>query len=211
MSDQPTELELLMRESAATTTHHAEGEDGEASHKKHKRRHHGGHAGHAVRDLNLTAMMDMMTIILVFLLKNYASTPENVNITDDLSPPRSVSKIPMDVSVAITITKKGLLVDDKPVVSLNNFTIANEPASQQTQPIAKLKDVLDTKVGDMKALADKGGAPFEGKILIVADETVPYAFLMRVLYTAGTAQFAQYKLVVRSKNVALTEADRAGG
>ena len=197
MSDTPTELDLLFREGETAPPNQTHDTGEEDAPKRRRRRRHGG-GEKSSHELNLTAMMDMMTIILVFLLKNYASTPENISVSDDLGPPRSSTKIPMDVAVTITVTKKGILVDDKPVAAMKDGSVVGETGGSTNAPIAALNEVLDRKVADMNAIAAKGGSPFEGKILIVADEKTSYAMLMRVLYTAGIAQFSQYKLVVRS-------------
>jgi biopolymer transport protein ExbD len=196
MSDQPTELDLLFRESPAGD----ESEELPEGEAKRKRRRRSSVKDKQIRELNLTAMMDMMTIILVFLLKNYATTPENVQMGPDLTPPRSTAKIPMEVAVTITITKKAILVDDKPIVQLENFGVRGEdPNKANAQAIDDLSKDLDDKVSTMERIAAMGGPGFEGKILIVCDGKVPYALLMRVLYTAGLAHFSEYKLVVRSE------------
>ena len=54
---------------------------------KKKSRRQGTDAG-----LSITSMMDMMTIILVFLLKNYSTTDISVAPSDDLQIPLSVAK-----------------------------------------------------------------------------------------------------------------------
>jgi hypothetical protein len=77
--------------------------------KRHKRQ---PYKEHSVNQLNLTAMMDMMTIILVFLLKNYATEPENVTLSDRLQPPKSITDLKMEAALPITITKDAILVDN---------------------------------------------------------------------------------------------------
>ncbi len=198
MSDQKTELELLFGEAPQEeehVRHNDEDEDAPPPRRSRKKPHE-----HAISELNLTAMMDMMTIILVFLIKNYATTPESVTLSDELAPPRSTSKIPMDTAVTVTITKTSLLVDDKKVavVKAATWSVDDENVDAKTPTINPLAESLDKRVADLKAIENKGGAPFEGKIMIVADQDVTYEMLMRVLYTAGLAQFSQYKLVVRS-------------
>jgi biopolymer transport protein ExbD len=192
MSDNPTELDAMFREAP-------EAEEVEEVPVRRRGRMKGGE--HGARELNLTAMMDMMTIILVFLLKNYSTTPENVSLSDTLAPPRSSAKIPMEAAVTITVTQKELMVEGKSVgqVDTANHGVAGEDPKTRGTSIAPLSEALDKKVADLKAIQDKGGPPFEGKLLVVADQKVTYELLMRVLYTAGVAQFSQYKLVVQAE------------
>jgi biopolymer transport protein ExbD len=196
MSETTSELDALLRE-APTETEEA-GIEGEEEHPKTRRRRRMT-IEKGVNGLNLTAMMDMFTIILVFLLKNYATTPENVTLSDELRPPQSTAKIPMDVALIITVTSKAILVDDKIIAEFApDGSVVGDDPNARNAPIAPLSTILETKVADMKAMEARGGPVFDGKLLVVADMKVTYATLMRVLYTAGIAQFTQYKLVVRS-------------
>ena len=46
-----------------------------------------------------------------------------------------------------------------------------------------------------KKLEKLGVAKFEGDILVIADQSTPYRLLSEVLYTAGQAEFAKYRLM----------------
>ena len=192
MSDTPTELDLLLRESP---------EADEGDEEAPRRRRRSSWKEREIRELNLTAMMDMMTIILVFLLSNYGVAPENVTVSDTLKPPESTVKDRLEGAVAVVITEQGLIVDSKLVTPMHpDGTLVGEEAGQPSNDVSipSLAEALEKKVADANALAERGGSPFEGKLLIVADQTTPYSMLMRVLYTAGVAKFSQYKLVVRA-------------
>lgn len=155
---------------------------------------------HTIKELNLTAMMDMMTIILVFLLKNYATQPENVTLSEKLQPPKSITDVKLEAALPVTITKDGILVDNKDIgVSVQAGKVMGEPANYTGTIIQPLKDKLDEKVAQLEKIQQGGGQKFEGKVLIICDGDVPYALLMRVLYTAGQADFTQYKLVTRAR------------
>ena len=45
----------------------------------------------------------------------------------------------------------------------------------------------------------RGGAPFDGNLMVVADEDTPYDIVAKVLYAAGKSRFTTYRLVVRRK------------
>ena len=62
--------------------------------------------------LAITSLMDAMVIILCFLLKSYASDPVNIQQSDVLELPMSVSKEPLERAVVIAITADAILVDD---------------------------------------------------------------------------------------------------
>src|SRR5512138_1001778 len=71
--------------------------------------------------LNITAMLDLMTIILVFLLKSLASSAGAIPQSDDLRLPQSVMVgEPSDEGVLVVVSKTQILVGDEStaVVSL---------------------------------------------------------------------------------------------
>src|SRR3954466_9011098 len=82
--------------------------------KKRKEREAAGE----IKELNITAMMDMMTILLVFLLKSFASSSASVTASEDIRPPVSSTRASPKDTVAVTITPKNILVGDKEVVRL---------------------------------------------------------------------------------------------
>src|SRR5215471_17157051 len=82
------------------------------SRKKRREREAAGE----IRELNIVAMMDMMTIILVFLLKSYSASSVAMTASKDVRPPISTTRATPKDTVAVTITPKGILVGDKKVV-----------------------------------------------------------------------------------------------
>ncbi|MBN1337530.1 MAG: biopolymer transporter ExbD [Deltaproteobacteria bacterium] len=148
--------------------------------------------GEEVTGLNLTAMMDMMTILLVFLVKSYSTDPERVQVSDTLHPPSSTSSDEVLPAVNITVTSEAIMVEEIPVATLDTLS-ANQ---QESAFIPALSDALTRRVEELKELERLGGAPFDGAVLVVAHKDTPYDLLTTVLYTAGQAQFSQYRLLV---------------
>ena len=63
--------------------------------------------------LNITSMMDMFTIILVFLLKSYSASPEAaVSLSSEITLPSSSSDKPPIAAVSVVVTQKQVLIDD---------------------------------------------------------------------------------------------------
>jgi biopolymer transport protein ExbD len=157
-----------------------------------RRRHRG--AGELIVGLNLTAMMDIMTILLVYLIKVYADAPESITLNDDLRPPMSSAPANIVPSVSVLISKTAILVDQKPVLKVENGHIATSDPNQAYAPLAQ---ALDKRVETIRAIQAAGGSPFDGNLMIIADEDTPYDLISNVLYQAGRAEFINYRLVVR--------------
>ena len=164
---------------------------GYLSRSKKKRKFH--LPGDDVSGLNLTAMMDMMTILLVFLLKSYATEPDKFQVNDKMRPPTSTIEEHMDPAIQVVVTSEEILVDDDRIMSVADV---NTTGTGQQLAITPVFDALSKKVDHLKKLESLGGPPFDGKLLIVAHEGTPYALISAVLYTAGQAQLSRFRLVV---------------
>src|ERR1700749_4595326 len=72
-----------------------------------------------IKDLNITPMMDMMTIILVFLLKSFSSSASTLTFDQNLQVPKSSSQLKTKLAVNVTITKKVILVEGDAIAPIN--------------------------------------------------------------------------------------------
>lgn len=165
------------------------------SHGKKKRRQVRVMPGENITHLNLVPMMDMMTVLLVFLVKNFMTEPDSIQISDTLRPPESSAVTDMGPATNVTITSQSILVENKPVVLLEEVVTSGA----KEVAIPKLRDALLAEVSTREAVAERGGEPFDGKLLLVAHDSTPYALITSVLYTAGEAKYSSYRLVVMKK------------
>lgn len=147
--------------------------------------------GDTISHLNLTPMMDIMTMLLVFLVKSFATEPANINVNLGLRPPESSATIVMEAATKLIITSDSILVEDEEVVTL---TALDDAGNKDFIPA--VSDALNARADHLRAVEARGGAPFDGKLLVVAHETTPYHVITSVLVTAGQATFKEYKLVV---------------
>jgi len=158
-------------------------------------------------ELNITSMMDMMTIILVFLLKSYSTSDVSVAPSEDLVIPVSSSQKPPKLAVNLVVSRKEILVDGKSVLRLTTYadpdtgepTVAVPTDEKRGQLIKKLYDHLLEKAETAKDLGARSGSAeldFKGQILLQCDKRLPFGVLREVMYTAGQAQFGEFRFVV---------------
>ena len=150
--------------------------------------------------LNITAMMDMMTIILVYLLKSYSSDPNNISTSDDLQLANSNTRFKTEEAVPVAITKKGIMVNDKTVCPVQNGKVPAEykqGKSEQQYLIVPLLQMMKNEAEKQKTIARYNKSKdFKGLVLVIGDKMTPYRLLTEVLYTVGQAEFGQYKFAV---------------
>ena len=168
---------------------------------KKKIRRQGGEAA-----LNITSMMDMMTIILVFLLKNYSNEDISVAPSDDLMIPISSAMKAPKLAVNVIVSRKDIVVDGESVLNLDqevddngDVVIIVPEEEKRGQLITKLYDRLLEKAETAKDLGGRtGNADFEfkGEILLQCDKRLPFALVREVMFSAGQAQFSNFRFVV---------------
>ncbi|MFP2930142.1 ExbD/TolR family protein [Pyxidicoccus sp. 3LG] len=163
--------------------------------KKRKEREAAGE----IKELNITAMMDMMTILLVFLLKSFASSSAAITASEDVRPPVSSTRATPKDTVAITITPKNIMVGDKEVMRLQNGQL---PADKlQGRLVLPLDAALKKEVEKLKYIAERNpAAPFSRELSVIADKKIAYDMLLTVLYTAGQNELENYRFVVLQKD-----------
>jgi biopolymer transport protein ExbD len=156
--------------------------------------------------LNITAMLDIMTIILVFLLKSLGESAGSVPQSDDLQIPTSVLRTePSQEGVIVTISKSQILMDDTRIL-----TLPGRDSMVQTGVGANHKrngpnDLYITPLGNALSRArkadkvvrqKKGKDASYSEAIIIADKTTPYRLLIEILFTLGQNEFAKYHLMV---------------
>jgi biopolymer transport protein ExbD len=155
-----------------------------------------------VNFLNITAMMDMMTILLVFMLISFSSESANITQSDQLRLASSGTAKEVVESVSVTLTKSAILVEGNAIADVHDGAIdASDKQSGDVNGlvITPLLNALVARAELDKKIADMKGEMFEGAATIIADKATPYRLLTEVMYTAGEAQYKKYRLIVLQK------------
>jgi biopolymer transport protein ExbD len=151
------------------------------------------------RELSITSLMDALTIILVFMLMNYAVNPTNITSSDDLKLAPSVENTQPQEAIPVAITKRAILVDNEPVAEVKDGKVSvADKTAEGTAFIKSLADKLNLVKDQQKALAEAQGKNFEGNLLLVVDDQAPYSLLREVMLTAGKVGFGKFSFIVMS-------------
>ncbi|HWP06801.1 MAG TPA: biopolymer transporter ExbD [Polyangiaceae bacterium] len=159
-----------------------------------------------VNFLNITAMLDIMTIILVFLLKSLGESSNAIPQSDDLRLPTSVTKTdPHQEGVTLTISKSQILVGDQKIITLpgresqaqTGVGAQHKRGGPNDLYIVPLGNVLQTaRRTDVSVRRAKGLDPSTSEAIIIADRGTPYRLFIEVLFTLGQSEFGKYHLMV---------------
>ena len=160
-------------------------------------------AEHEHQGINIYPMMDMMTILLVFMVMQFASsTAAVIQESDELKLPFSISQVNLDESVPIQISRDAILIDGELALELRNGIVDPSqkmggstgflitPLSKKLQKIVKLRKQIE---------AQSPTNPFTGTVQIIADKRTPYRTLSEVVYTLGQNEFKNLRFVANKK------------
>jgi len=146
--------------------------------------------------LNIMPMMDMMTILLVFLLKQFSIQASAM--AGGLSLPTSTSEKTTTEALKIAVTQNAIMVEGDAVTPVLNHAV--DPSVKRDGAngyyITPLVDVLTKHKNRLQKIAALGGSAFDNTATIMVDKATPYRLLSEVLYSAGQAEFRNYRLVV---------------
>ena len=153
--------------------------------------------------LNITAMMDMMTIILVFLLKSMSASSASIPSSNDLTIPSSIlTTEASQEGLAVLVSKSHIVVDDNVVCPVPaEASHGVEGKYKRSGPndlyIVPLANALQSwRERDRQIRLATGKDPNSSEAIIVADSGTPYRLLVEVLFTLGQTEFAKFHLMV---------------
>lgn len=151
-----------------------------------------------IKELNITAMMDIMTIILVFLIKSYTASSVTITPSEDIRPPLSSTRLTPKDTIAITVTPRHIMVGDKVKATLEK-NMQPRADEMQGKLILPVDAALKKEVEKLKYIAERNpSAPFMREVSIIGDRKIPYEVLSSVLYTAGQNELENFRFVVIS-------------
>ncbi|RKZ09872.1 hypothetical protein DRQ32_07725 [bacterium] len=143
--------------------------------------------------LRMTSMMDILTVLLLFLLKSFVVEGEVITPVPGVQLPESSSETTPQSAVVIAIFDDNIMIDSELIAS-----ISNENAEADLL-IAALADRLDEALEKSLLIAERRGEDpdaFEGQIAIQGDRQIEFEILQRVMYTCNASGYENISLAV---------------
>lgn len=164
--------------------------------------------------LSLTAMVDMFTVLAIFLLQNYNTAEFVVNTPKDMVLPRAQIIKELKPSIVVTLSSSQVLVGDLPVADLAGVK------AQKEYMIEPLKLQMEQTLREEKAKVDSGlltnvrkaikqGEPEDPlawkKVTVQADKGIDLLTLKKVLITLTEAGVGEINFAVLQKDNSLSK------
>lgn len=148
-------------------------------------------------DIDITSLLDILTILLVFLLQSYNSSGVVINVPKGIELPRSNSETLNTFGVNVQVSKSQIWVDDQEVVNTDSADQGQlfDEGGRRIIPLYNELVKLKEKVKQSEKLSPEA-KPFSGIANLVVDKSLKYSYLKRVMYTCAAAGFKEFKFVV---------------
>jgi len=147
-------------------------------------------------DLSLTSMMDVMTIILVFLIKQVDTEGQLVTAAENLVLPVSTStKVPKEVSLGLIVDHEWVLVDGQQIVKTSVVSEQDSLMVEALDAVLKEKREVEKAALLAKGESDEGG----GNVIVQLDKNTYYDIMFKVMATCGASGFTNVAFAVTMK------------
>jgi biopolymer transport protein ExbD len=139
-------------------------------------------------DVDITSLLDILTILLVFLLKSYNASDLKLDLVKNLEIPDSEAR-------ALTRFAPVVQVDRNSMVYLNNKQVGRLPASGSLRALTeKLKDERARMETDQQNKQTKHNTEL---VNLVFDRDSDYEVVQRVMNDSALAGYSQFKFIVK--------------
>jgi biopolymer transport protein ExbD len=155
----------------------------------------GGEGGEYEVNINLTALLDVLTNLLFFLMMGAAAQSATVQLEGGFELPNSTSDAPMTKTLQVTIGRRDLRVEKEPIIEVRDGHVAGK---------ADNVGRIDVLFNRLQAIKNSKPTPAAGKkkpedadvVLLFCDKDAPYALMHQVMTTAAEAGYVKFRMAV---------------
>jgi biopolymer transport protein ExbD len=129
----------------------------------------------------MTSLIDILTLLLVFLIQSFSAEGNLVTPSTDLTLPLSSSKKPAKPSLMLELTNGSIVADGKQLASNQSFSAA---------PDFLVKNVYGW------LLEQKTTVGAQRQIILQCDRELEFNIVKRIMYTCSKAGFTDFSVLV---------------
>ena len=169
------------------------------------------HRTKEIPTLNITSLLDMFTIMLLFLLVNFSDVQEKVKLYPGLALPRSNAELDAVNAIDVILTKDKLILEDRVVMKLRHGKFSKSQLNgdqikpyyralvklkkkyRRLEDTAKARRIRRRKKGRKLASSEKERRDV---ILFQTDRAMAFNLIDKVMMTTAQAGFKNFKFAV---------------
>jgi biopolymer transport protein ExbD len=142
----------------------------------------------------LTSLIDVMTILVIFLLMNFSANGEVLYLTKDIKLPDAYHGAMLERAPVISVSAEAVTFDGKMLLQtadMERGDILNVP---------ELEDALrDEKRRYEQIHANDPDHPFRGLVNVQADRRIPFKVIKRVMFACNQSGFGNINFAALSR------------
>lgn len=142
--------------------------------------------------LMLTSLLDMFTIILIFLIVSFDAESFDFKLHPEVTLAESSARTTLQAAVNVAVTRGHIAVGQQDVLALNGGELrdSDHTAGQVPELVEALRAEYERRYGP-DAIAPETGEPI---VVVQSDRSLDYRTLYVVLRSAAAAGFFKYRL-----------------
>ncbi len=141
-------------------------------------------------NLNLTALLDVISNLLFFLMFSFAAQQSAIELEGELNLPVSSAELPPKKALNVFIGKSELRVEKEVVATIKGGKIVGA-AEGRIEPFYKRLVAMR-----QQRVAGKEAGEDDDVLLVSCDKEAPYALLKQILLTGAEAGFPKFRMAV---------------
>lgn len=140
--------------------------------------------------LQMTSMMDILTVLLLFLLKSFVVDGEAQVPPPGVELPKSTAAASPEPSIVVAIDDDAILLNSEKIASVS------ETRGTPGMLIAPLDSRIQAMLAQVEALERAGSGISEHLVTIQGDREIEFEVLQKVMYTLQRNGFERISLAV---------------
>jgi biopolymer transport protein ExbD len=148
-------------------------------------------------ELNLIPLIDILSVMVAFLLV-YTTNVEVVQNAKGVEIPQSTADVQPQQSVVVMITKDQLFVQNELIATIAEIRESRTPLIEPLRAVLERPLLVNGAAAQAEALAMR-------EITVLADKSLPYDVVKKVMQTCTAASYGKISLAVIEKEKLLGE------
>lgn len=141
-------------------------------------------------DVDITSLLDILTILLVFLLKSYNASDLKLDLAHKLDMADSDARAMTRFAPVVQVNKESM-------VFLNNREIGRMPASGDMAFLTSALQKEKSRIEGDNAKKNPNQRVNTELVNLVFDRDMDYAVVQKVMHESALAGYSQFKFIVK--------------
>src|SRR3954471_23215484 len=145
--------------------------------------------------LTLTSLVDVMTIIVIFLLMNFSANGEVLYMTKDIRLPDAYHGAQLERAPVISVSADAVTFDGRMLLATGDL------AKGDVLGVPELEDALrDERRRYEEIHANDPDHPFRGLVNVQADRHIPFKVIKRIMFACNQSGFGNINFAALSRD-----------